>query len=184
MPAMRRKLRSKDQEAFLNMLKWVGMCLLQVQTAERTLETAIEAVLDDPEADLMDQTAPQQKQTLGAFIRKLRRRVKVEPALKDKLYRFLEMRNKFVHNVREIEGWNLNTEEGRKIAAGFLSELIVAAMSISLLMATLITKYARQVSPDFQETDEQREFANALEEHFGLKAQVLLDARYRKGILG
>jgi hypothetical protein len=114
------------------------MCLLLVQQAEKALAFAVEEVLDHPDLKLMEQAESERLRTLGSFLRKLKRRVKLEPTLKDKLYHFLRMRNTLVHNLNEIPGWDgLGTEEGQQAALKFSVELAFASLNVTALFGEL-----------------------------------------------
>jgi hypothetical protein len=97
------KKGSLDRETLTD-LGLIGMCLLSVQQAERVLSAAVETILDRPDLNLAEQSQVKQKQTLGDFLKRLKRRVKLEYGLKERLFKFLEMRNKFVHNLSEVPG--------------------------------------------------------------------------------
>jgi hypothetical protein len=167
----------------LSTLSLMGMCLLAVQLAERVLASAVETVLDDPDLKLMEQTEFERKQTLGDFVKKLKRRVKMEPNFKDKIHRFLSLRNTFVHNLSEVPGWDLKTEEGREVATAFLVELGYVSCAITCLFITLFAVSAKDdYGADLYEEAEERErqIVEMLEKNFGTMARKLLAGRYRK----
>ena len=62
--------------------------------------------------------------TVGYLLHELRSRVQVIPHFENVLTRFLGMRNTFVHNVDEIPGWSLDSDEGISTAHSFLMELL------------------------------------------------------------
>ena len=134
---------SSERKSELTTLSLIGVCLLSVQQAERVLAGAVEHVLDRPDLKLMEQTEIERKQTLGDFIRRLKKRVKIERTLKDKLYCFLNLKNTFVHNLSEVPGWDLKTERGRKVAWTFLMELIFISQATTALFGTLYNVSAR-----------------------------------------
>src|SRR5713226_5506895 len=125
---------SGDRSPELRTLALMGACLLHVQLAERVLAGAVKSVLGDrtlTAAKLMEQTEHEWRHTLGDMLKELRRRARIERKFRDKLYRFLEMRNIFVHDVSEVPGWNLSTEQGRKVATDFLFELFALSLSVT-----------------------------------------------------
>jgi hypothetical protein len=165
----------------------IGICLMCVQQAEQGLQWTVETVLEDPEIRLSEQTEHEQAKTLGVFLRKLKRRAKLEPKLKDKLYHFLKMRNTFVHDFSEVPGWNLATVKGREIANEFLIELSLTAIAITALFMTVATSSAKK---DFgkelfsEETEAEILMkVRVLEKVFGADARKILDGRYRKPLL-
>jgi hypothetical protein len=163
-------------------LELIGMCLLSVQQAEHAISSAVESILDRPDLMLTEQSEFERKQALGDFLKRLKRRVKVEYGLKERLFRFLEMRNTFVHNLSEVPGWDLNTEEGRKVARMFLAELAVTAIAITLLFTTLFSVSAKdEYGKDLftQEEKREHEMIELMEKHFGATARKILAGRYR-----
>jgi len=125
------------------MLALIGVCLLYVQGAERALKNAIEIVLKDGRANIEGQTEAERKRTLGDLVRELRKLAKIERGFRDTLYRFLNMRNTFIHNFAELPGRDLDTEKGREAATKFLAELLVLAFSITGVFVSLFTVVAR-----------------------------------------
>src|SRR5206468_917726 len=134
---------TQREKELMTLWSLMGVCLLLVQQAERVLAGAVESVLDNPDLRLMEQSEFQRKQTLGDFLKRLKRRVKIEPTLKEKLHQFLNMRNAFVHNHSEIPGWDLKTEEGRDVAWKFLVELAGTSLAITGLFTTLFSASAK-----------------------------------------
>jgi hypothetical protein len=138
---------AKDRSPELHTYALMGVCLLHVQMAERVLGGAVELVLRDPTltlSKLMEQTERDRKRTLGEFLKELRSRARLEPKFKDKLWRFLQMRNTFVHNLSEVPGLNAHTEQGRKVAREFLVELLFLAISLTFVFLTLFSVSARE----------------------------------------
>ena len=126
-----------ERQSILRLYSWMGICLAFVQLAERTLQQAIETVLDDPIVRLSEQNESARKQTLGDFLKKLKKRVKLDYDLKERLYDFLRMRNQFVHDLAEVPGWDLNTIEGRNTSQLFFTELTMEALYITALFTEL-----------------------------------------------
>jgi hypothetical protein len=96
---------------------------------------------------------------------------------------FLKMRNTFVHNVSEVPGWNLDTEEGQKIAMKFVCELTFESLSLTMLFGILMhvsskDDYGTDLYEDEDETT--RKIIANLEKHFGPTAREILAGRYRK----
>jgi hypothetical protein len=171
---------NKDQiDTFTRM----GIALICVQQAERVLSSAVKSVLERSANEFVRQSETQQRQTLGDFLSRLKRQTKLEYGLKERLFEFLEMRNKFIHNPSEIDGWNLQTKEGRLAIRIFLEELSGAAMAITVLFTTLLHVSAKdEFGVDLFEghDDQKRAIAAILEKHFGAKARKILAGRYHK----
>jgi hypothetical protein len=157
---------------------------VHVQLAERVLASAVEAVLDDPTltaARLMEQTERERKRTLGDFLKELRRRARIEHEFNQKLWRFLKMRNTFVHNLSEIPGCDLSTEKGREIVIKYLVELIALAVNVTGVFLSLFTVSARE---EFGEVlIEGNLLMSQVEELFGPTARKILARRNRKPVL-
>lgn len=161
----------------------MGMCLLSVQKAEQALQFVVRKVLKDPTLELSEQSEFKQKETLGVFLKKLERRVKLEPKIERRLYHFLRIRNKFIHNADEIPRWNLKTKAGREAAGLFMAELLQASMAISALMAMLSAEFLKEkLGPEWigDETEEELALWKALERNFGPMARRMLNARRRR----
>src|SRR5690349_415907 len=107
---MSENISKGSNKAAITSYAWVGLSLLCAQMAERSLQTAIATVLDDETVKLEDQSEPERKQTLGDFLKRLKRRVRLPVRVKDELYTFLRMRNQLVHAF----DFDLRTEQGLK----------------------------------------------------------------------
>jgi len=154
----------------------IGICFVCVKQAEQALQFSINNVLDDESVKLAEQSEPERKQTLGDFIKKLKRRVKLPIRIKERFYDFLRMRNQLVHEI----DFDFHTEEGRKQAEMFLRELSCIAMSISLLLVAVFQAWSRDeqgIDIFEDEADESRQIAKALEMQFGPVAREILAGR-------
>lgn len=169
-----------ERAAEFQVITWIGMCLLCVQGAEHRLSRVIELVLDRPKFDITRQSVAERKQTLGDLLMRLKNTVKLDYNLKERLFRFLEMRNKFVHNLSDVPGWNLGTEDGRVEAKIFLAELSFTALAITALTITIFSISAKE---DFgkdlfeEDSEETRQRVAILEELFGEQARKVLEGR-------
>ena len=174
-------------EEMLDLVGLIGMCLLCVQQAEEVLSGVVETILDRPEQNLTEQSEVKQRQTLGDFLKRLKQRVKVEYGLKERLFKFLQMRNTFVHKLSEVPGLDLETEKGRAVARMFVGELCMTALFISMLFTTLFSVSAKDdLGADlFRDEDEQtQKMAAMLEKLLGEKARKILAGRYQKPAFG
>jgi hypothetical protein len=147
-----------------------------VQLAERALQSAIQTVLDDESVKLAEQSEPQKQETLGAFIRKLKRRVKLPVHLNERLYEFLKMRNRLVHEFEH----DFHSEKGREEARLFLVDLMIRALTITGLFTAVFQVWAQdEHGVDFfeVEADETRLIIKWFESHFGKLAREILAGR-------
>jgi len=111
----------------LHVLARIGLVLLLVQAAEDVMLLCLGFVFANPSAEwekLHAKDEATQKRTLGFFLRELRGRVAINEDFDDVLTKFLSMRNTFAHNLKEVPGWNMETEEGMVAAQKFLGELV------------------------------------------------------------
>jgi hypothetical protein len=165
----------------LGTFTYVGLCLSCVQQAERALQATIQTVLDDENVKLAEQSEPERKQTLGDFLKKLKRRAKLPITVKDRLYAFLRMRNRLVHEF----DFDLSTEEGNTAARLFLLELTLAAISISGLMVAIFQVWAKDhhgedfYTEDFFKTEAKQhlQLVKLFEDKFGGIAREILAGR-------
>lgn len=105
---------------------FTGMALLTVQATEQIIRLVTTYVIPSPNPltfeSLQSRNREDRNRTIGFLVGKLRERVEVAPTFDERLRRFLEMRNTFVHNLDEVPGWTLETEQGREVAKRFLVE--------------------------------------------------------------
>ncbi len=154
----------------------VGVCLMSVQLAERALQESIDTVFDDETVRLSEQSEPERKQTLGDFVKKLKRRAKLPHHIKERFFDFLKMRNRFVHEF----DFDFQTEKGREQAEAFVNQLSFTAMAITLLLAAILQASAKdEYGVDFSEgeADETQRVLKALENQFGPLAREILAGR-------
>jgi hypothetical protein len=169
---------SRPYDSKEGILACMGMCLLCVQWAERALEMALSTVFEKQAAaeKAMLEIVEGQKPTLGYFLKELRKRVKLERAFREKLYRFLECRNIFIHSLKEAPGgWDLDTAEGRKRAYLFLAELGVMAFAVQAVFLSAVTISAREELGE--DITEESKLVPMIEKHFGSSARKMLAAR-------
>jgi hypothetical protein len=174
---MPKRLDPKEQVV----LERIGMCLLIVQQAERAISDVVEKIFDRRHVDFATQSASEKKQTLGDILMRLKKSASIEHRVKEKLFRFLEMRNILAHDLSKVSGWNLKTEEGRNAAKVFLNELIVASAAVTALCVTLFAVWAKDDCGEdlFDgEESEVREIVRILEARFGPMARKIMAGRY------
>lgn len=179
-------LLSRDD---MKLYAYVGLCLSCVQLAERALQSAINTVLDDEGIRIAEQSEPERKQTLGDFLKKLKRRVRLPARVKDDLYTFLKMRNEFVHESH----FDFRTSDGCEKARLFLLELIFRALSIAGLIVAVYQVWARDEHDEeffdeefFDEalfemsSDQHRLIVQHFEQHYGSLARQILAGRAKR----
>ena len=173
---------SKDSVDPMRTYAWIGLGLLCVQMAEQSLQSAIQTVLDDEDVRLAEQSEPERKQTLGDFLKRLKKRVKLPVHFKEELYTFLRVRNQLVHEF----DFKLGTDEGRKASNLFIQELAFRAISISGLMMTVFQVCARdEYDEEFydkrffpeMENEHMQQMLKFFEQHHGGLAREILAGR-------
>jgi hypothetical protein len=154
----------------------VGVCLMSVQLAERALQESIDTVFDDETVRLSEQSEPERKQTLGDFVKKLKKRAKLPYHIRERFFDFIKMRNQFIHEF----DFDFQTEKGREQAEAFLIKLSSLATAIALLLTAILQASAKdEYGVDFSEgeADENRRILKALENQFGPLAREILAGR-------
>jgi hypothetical protein len=113
-----------------HMLTWIGMTLLRIQSVEKTIQLCVTYVFPKTPihklsiSALCERTEYLRTKTVGYLLKELRTRVGIDDTFEDVLKKFLKMRNMFIHNVYEITGWSLDSDDGLAIARDFVSELL------------------------------------------------------------
>jgi hypothetical protein len=92
----------------------------------------------------MEQTVSERRKTLGDFVGELKKRVVLERGFRDRLYRFLNMRNTFIHNFSAVSGSNLRSEKDRELATAFVIELTALSLFLIGVFMSLFTISARE----------------------------------------
>jgi uncharacterized protein YutE (UPF0331/DUF86 family) len=165
----------------LRVFTLIGLSLSLVQQTERVLEGALRSIFKSQaltvEALLQRRKVGAGHPTLGEFIRELRKHSDLEPQFSSRLRRFLQMRNVFVHDFSEIDGWNLQTNKGKEKAIEFLVELQMLSLHLSGVFLSLFTVAARQ---NFgTELFADNEVMKLIEKHCGPIASTILAKRRR-----
>jgi hypothetical protein len=84
------------------------------------------------------------KKTLGYFLKELRLRAVVSDEYADLLEELLEKRNIFIHCPGTIQGWDLFSNEGQKIAEAFMARLASIAGTLNLLHSGFIYDWSKE----------------------------------------
>jgi hypothetical protein len=112
-----------------HVLACLGVMLLHIQGIEKVIHVCVSYVFPKTPLRelsilaLQERTESLRAKTIGYLLRELKARVGIDDTFENVLSKFLEMRNTFVHNIDEIPGWSLDSEDGIAVAHRFLSEL-------------------------------------------------------------
>ena len=132
----------------LETMKLVGITLYAVQTAERSLGGALASFMTEGQPlsskDFWQLDEAHQKATLGQLIHKLRKSFPLQSDFSDRLTRFLDDRNRFVHRLFYEPEFDLLTDTGCVAAVDFMKGLLDRAGSVhdSLQAASLASMQA------------------------------------------
>lgn len=144
-------------DAVKMILTQIGYVFLQIQRAEKTVKLAVLVVMPaaaDLFAPLIERLEPKKrKPPLGPFLNKLRSRATVHPDIEQLLARYLDNRNRFVHNLSEVEGWSLTTHAGCVAASRFLNGLLDDAQEVRAIFRAMLHAYQLQTNMPTTEED-------------------------------
>lgn len=187
-PRMMNKLLDGAETEQLQMLALVGLCHRTVQHTERRFDFVLKHVLKDhtvTSLQMMDGPRSSRRRSLGEFIKELRNRAKISRDFRETLYRFLEMRNTFVHDFYEVPDWSFKTDKGRAVAALFMIDLMMLSTAVSLVFVAISAISAREDLGEqlVEANSKTRSMIDAIEEHFGPMARKILAGRYQKSAL-
>lgn len=152
-------MHKKLTKTQLQIFQAMGASLLGIQTTEKFIKTTITYILPRDNDGLTFEKLAQQnkeeaKKTLGYFIGELRKRSDIHPDFDLKLSRFLELRNDFIHNFQDIEGFDLLTPEGHLIVVNFLNVLMGLTDEITKTLFGLGRAWQKQNSIRFKYFDD------------------------------
>lgn len=151
----------------------IGMVVLLLQTTERVLRACIAALVSDDEISLYENwmrfDENEAKGTLGFHLRKLSLNAEVREVVEEVLKEFLEKRNNLIHDVRNIDGWNLKSVEGRGAAFVWLRRFAALNTTITRLLLGLMES-RHGISPPTTKDEFDREIA----EEWAPLAKILL----------
>src|SRR5258708_20412919 len=86
----------------------------------------------------------ERSRTLGRLVKQMQDRVGLHPALNKLLENFVEHRNQLMHRSRDIPGWDLDTEDGRKVAWGFLNQLYKQTLGLFQIFIPFLIAWENQ----------------------------------------
>jgi hypothetical protein len=107
----------------------LGLMLLHIQGIEKVIHLCVSYVFPKTPLHelsilaLQETTEALRRKTIGALLCELKARVGIDDTFENVLSKFLTMRNTVVHNLDEIPGWSLDSEDGIAVAHSFLREL-------------------------------------------------------------
>jgi len=155
-----------DQEDIYSL---IGLTLCFIQQVESTLNFVLTYVLQDDEPltiqNLEQLKRKERKSTLGYFVKKLKMRAELLPALETLLDEFLTNRNDFVHNQKDIPGWDLQTKEGEAVAREFTIKLLLQGKKLLETFYALIIQWDQHVGLNTPFPNEQ--FVRTIDEQYG-----------------
>ena len=140
----------------------IGYVFLHVQSTEKAVKLVMQIAMpceQDLFASLTERLVAKERQRpLGPFLHELRSRATLHPDIEELLSRYLSSRNRFVHNVSEVEGWSLKTEAGCAVANDFLNGLLADSKEVRSVFIGLLHSWKVQSGLDTTE-EEDRAFA-------------------------
>jgi len=126
----------------------MGMTLCYIQFVEKHIKFITTFILQNGEALDLDKlnslNNKESKKALGYFIGLIKSRADVIPELEELMANFLQNRNDFIHNHDEIDGWDLDTEEGVKVAKSFMSKLLLQGQKLNHIFVALTCRWQEQ----------------------------------------
>ena len=127
----------------------IGLLLHVVQITENLTRLVMTYVIQKDSPLTLEKLetlqGKERTKTLGYFICELNKRVDLDDGFGETLSRFLDMRNKFVHNHDEIPGWCLDTDDGRKVAHAFLAEFHRVMEAVTMVFLGLVRSWEEQI---------------------------------------
>ena len=132
----------------------IGTILLLIQGAEKAIRHCMTFVFQKDSPLTIEKLEAQEKEerekTLGYFISQLRHRAAIHPSFDVLLKTFLEDRNRFIHALSEINGFDIDSPEGRDVANKFLSRLAFEAEKVTKYFVGFILTWSRNVGISYE----------------------------------
>jgi hypothetical protein len=124
----------------------IGRTLLLIQPTEPLFNFIADAVIPDlPFTEEGLKGLSIGKQTFGVVKSRLEKKgINFDPVFLGALDKFINDRNKFVHRVHDIPGWNLKTPEGRIKAFCFLKFLQTRNIELRQVLLGLLMEYDKK----------------------------------------
>lgn len=128
-----------------DVLARMGGALVLAQAAEKALRLIMTFVLQkNPPLTIdnwSDRIETEERRTFGQFLSELKKRAGVDEGFDKLLTDFVTNRNRLVHDTDKIEGWDLSSEDGRKVAVLFLSRLSRQSFEIIKVLTGLTLRW-------------------------------------------
>lgn len=158
-------------QAFDDVHSMIGMTLCYVQFVEKHIKFITTFVLQNGEPLDLDKLNSINKQesrkALGYFLGLIKKRADVIPELEELMANFLQNRNDFIHNHEKIEGWDLNTEAGIKVAKVFMSKLLLQGQKLNHIFVALTCRWQEQVGVYPKVEHEDEDLINKIDAEYG-----------------
>ena len=130
----------------------IGPMLIRLQATERVINLALTFVFPRNVRltleDLEKQQREERKKTIGFFFSELRKRVELDESFDRLLQDFLDYRNTFIHKLQDVPGWDLETEQGTRIAEEFVSRLASLNETVLFSFCGFLRAWQKQVKLD------------------------------------
>jgi hypothetical protein len=105
----------------------MGATLILLQATEKIIDLCMTFVFQKASLLTLEGLERQQKEerkkTIGYFLAELRKRADLDDKFDQMLRDFLDHRNTFIHRLDDVQGWDIDTPDGRQVAAQFISKL-------------------------------------------------------------
>jgi hypothetical protein len=126
----------------------IGRTVLLIQPTEKLFNFIANFIIPDPpftEEGLTIWDPTKRDKTFGLVKSRLEKDgINFDPVFLDGLGKFIDDRNKLVHRVHEIPGWNLGTPEGRIEAFCFLKSLQARNVALHQVLMGLVMEYDKK----------------------------------------
>lgn len=159
----------------------IGFALTYIQSVEKNISFVTTYVLQDDDPLTLEKLnsieTKERRKALGYFIGKVKERATLAPPLETLLADYLKNRNDFIHNHHNISGWNLDTEEGQKVAKEFTVNLWRQAHKINEIFAALVTRWQEQTGIYPPEPHGGEEYIREIDEKYGAFIDVLFTSK-------
>jgi hypothetical protein len=127
--------------ARLELMSRMGLALITVQQVEHMLKPLTTYFFRGQgfTAEMMlAEEVRDRKKTLGYFLKQLQRRLEIKPEFDGILTEFLDDRNLFIHHMKDVPNFTLDTEEGMQAGIDFIVRLTNRAQHVMHALGGLI----------------------------------------------
>jgi hypothetical protein len=131
-----------------DVLVMIGVSVIVAQTVEKAFEICLTHVIPKIEITCLDDLdrsiRMHNKDTLGNFIKHLKKRVDIDENFDTFLSDYLFDRNKIIHRVQDIDGWDISTIAGREAASNFLVKFILKSEELVKILTGFVFAWQEQ----------------------------------------